>query len=396
VASSLPRLPLVLLGVVSVVAFGVWFYGFGVLIEPIAEDTGWREGVLSAVYGASLLLTGIGGAIAGRLLDSTGSRRLYVVASLLAGGPLAVAATTGSLPVFAVAATVGGAATGAVGYYSATTTVMARLAPEHRAAGITAITLFGAFASPVALPALAFGIDRFGWRPTLLVAASVVTAALLSVGVLLPDVHAPASTRPSLRSAAGAVRGRPALGGLFAAGTLGAVATSILLLYQVPAMTDAGLALTTASAFAGARGVAQLAGRLPLPALLRRVETGRVLAWSYVLTAAGCLLLPGAGDVVTASVFVAVAGVAIGALAALEGIYATEVVDDDVLGTTLGLYGLVRGVGAAGGPVVAGVVLEASGSRVPALLAAGVAAAAGAVVVTRTRSRTSPTSPISG
>ena len=44
---------------------------------------------------------------------------------------------------------------------------MARLVPHERAHGITVLTLFGAFASPIFLPLLGWVVTRTGWRPTL-------------------------------------------------------------------------------------------------------------------------------------------------------------------------------------------------------------------------------------
>ena len=379
---DLPRAPLVVLGVLSIVAFGGWLYGYGVLLEPIVVDTGWRESTLSGVYGASLLLTGVGGALAGRLLDGIGSRRLFLASAVLAPALLLVAAGAQDVAVFAVSATLGGAVTGAIGYYHATSTVIARLVPEARAEAITGLTLFGAFASPVALPLLGLAVERLGWRPTLRLTAVAIGLALLTAG-LLRDVHPPASAPPSFRRAAAEVRARPRLRALFLGTTLVGATSAVIILQQVPAMVGAGFALTTASTLAGARGAAQLGGRLPLPALLRRVPAGRLLAWSYALCGIGALLLLSPGTLLLAGAFVVVAGVAIGALSALEGIHAAEVVDDEVLGTTLGLHTLVRGLGSAVGPVVAGVLLEVLGGRAPALLLAAAAGLAAAVVVAR-------------
>jgi hypothetical protein len=42
------------LGVVTIVGFGVWFFDYDVLLEPISEDTGWSEAVLSSTNGLSL------------------------------------------------------------------------------------------------------------------------------------------------------------------------------------------------------------------------------------------------------------------------------------------------------------------------------------------------------
>ena len=47
------RRPVVGLGLVTLAAYGGWFYGFGVLVQPIADDTGWTVGMLGAAYAAA-------------------------------------------------------------------------------------------------------------------------------------------------------------------------------------------------------------------------------------------------------------------------------------------------------------------------------------------------------
>jgi MFS family permease len=382
--APLPRVPLAVLGVLSITSFGGWFYGYGVLLEDLTADTGWSETVASSAYGVSLLLTGIGAMVVGRLLDRTGSRRVFLGAAVLSVGALVVAAGASDPLVFGAAATLGGGVTGAAGFYQATQAVMARLVPDQRARGITVLTLWGAFASPVALPLMGWAVSEVGWRTTLRGTAIVIGCSFLAAALLVPDVRPdlperPAGTREALR------RGwhTPPVRRLFLAGAAAGIGSSILLLSQVPAMVDAGLALTLASTLAGVRGFLQLLGRIPLPAVIERMGAGSALRWAYALTAVSAVLLLGAGNLVVAGGFTLVAGVAIGALAAAEGIYAAEVVDEETLGTQLGVQSLLRGLGAAVGPVAAGVLVDATGSRVTALLFAAVASGVAAAALTR-------------
>lgn len=365
---ALPRRPLIILGVLSIVTFGVWFYGYGVLLEPIVQDTGWSESAVSSAFGVSLLLTGIGATVGGRVLDRRGSRSLFVAAAFASAGPLLVAAQTGSQLVFVAGASLGGGVTGAAGYYHATQAVMARLAPEERTRGITALTLWGAFASPVALPVMGWAVTTVGWRITLRGGALTILAAFLLAGLGVRDVHPEVRVQSDTREAFRRGWATPRVRRLFLAGAAAGVASSVLLLSQVPAMVDGGLALTLAASLAGARGFLQLLGRIPLPAVIRRFGGRRTLQASYGLTAAGALLLMGAGNLVVAGIFTLVAGVSIGALAAAEGIYAAEVVDQETLATQLGVHSLLRGLGSAVGPVAAGVLVDLTTTRTAALL----------------------------
>lgn len=378
-SDRLPRGPTIVLGLLSIVAFGSWFYGYGVLVDPIRQSTGWSEGLLGTTFGASFLVAGLGGTAVGHALDARGSRSTFLGLALGSAGPLLAASWAADPVVFAVLAAVGGGLVGAGGYYQATSAVMARLAPQQRARGITVLTLWGAFASPVFLPLLGWIVVRVGWRPTLRGLAVAVGLAFVLAAVGVPDVRPEHDVRPNFLTAARAALDRPVRRRLAVAVTAAGATSALLLVQQVPAMTAAGMALGTASGFAGARGLLQLAGRLPLPPVVARYGARTTLRGSYLLMGAGALLLIGAGDLVQAAGFAVVAGIGIGAMAAVESIHAAEVFDGPSMGTHLGVIGLLRGLGGAVGPTVGGLAIDLTGSRTVALVlcAGGAVVAAG-------------------
>lgn len=381
-ARRLPLVPTVALGLLSIVAFGAWFYGYGVLVEPIRTDTGWSEGLLGGTYGASLLVTGVAGTLVGHALDARGSRTTFVVLGFATTGVLLAASSAQDAWVFAGLGALGGGLVGAGGYYNATSAVMARLVPSERAHGITVLTLFGAFASPIFLPLIGWVVTRAGWRPTLRGLAIAVGVSYLLCAVGVPDVRPEEVERPPfVRALREAVAGRSRVAVVVAVMVAGAT-SALIIVQQVPAMTDAGMALATASAFAGARGLLQLVGRLPLAPVVVRFGARVTLRGSYALMGVGALLLIGVGDVVQASLYALVAGVGIGAMSAVESIYAADVYEGPSMGTHLGVLGMLRGVGGAVGPTLGGLAVDVTGSRTVTLVlsAAGALVAAGVLV----------------
>ncbi|MDX1657407.1 MAG: MFS transporter [Nitriliruptorales bacterium] len=379
------------LGTLSLVAFGVWFYGYGVLLEPIRQDTGWPEALLTTTYGLSLLLTGVGAVAVGRAVDHGHARRVFAAAAVVASMTLALASFVASPLAFAALVTVAGGAIGAGGYYPATQAAITHAAPRSRTKAITGITLFGAFASPVFLPVIGWLVSTVGWRPTLRLLSGVVALSFAWAAIATPSGTGRDASRVPFVTALRHVWRQQDLRRFVLAGGAAGVATSLLFLYQVPVMVDAGLALTLASTLAGARGLVQLAGRLPLPPVVRRIGSDRSLRGSFVLVAISIVLLLGSGNLAVAFAFVAVAGVATGAMAALEGIYGGDL-HTEQLGTLLGAFSLVRGLGAALGPALGGVAVGLLGSRVPALLVGAAAALAAAALIPplrRVRSRES-------
>jgi MFS family permease len=388
VHDRLPVLATATLGVVTIVGFGVWLYGYGVLLEPILADTGWSEAVLSSTYGVSLLGAGVLATLVGRLLHRQGSRRVYGIGAVVAAASyLALAAATDEVA-FAVAGVVAGSVTGALGYYAAVHTVIAQLVPVgDRTKAITTNTLWGAFASPIFLPLMAWMVLRLDWRPTVQLTGVAVAVAFLLAAVAVPDSRGADDGPASLRAALSAAARDPVVRALLLTTFAGGIVTSLVILYQVPAMVTAGLTLAMASSLAGARGFIQLAGRIPVPWLIRRMGSRSSLRLAHVLTGVSCLILPFAGRIPVAIAFAVVAGVAIGALVPVESIFSAEAVPGSSLGIVLGVSSLTRGVGAALGPMLGGSLTTLVGTRTPSLVLMSLVAAAGALLVPALRSQ---------
>jgi MFS family permease len=176
---------------------------------------------------------------------------------------------------------------------------------------------------------------------------------------------------------------------------IGGAAVNALIVYQVPVTTRAGLPLGIAAALAGFRGLAQLAGRLPLTALTSKLGARTALLLAYTLAAAVTLLLFAGGALAPVLVLSLLAGAAIGAVYALQGVYAYELIDPRHLGTLLGVQQAVFAAGGALGPVAAAALLGATGSYTPAvtIISAGFAAAAGVLLLDRHPARPRPATP---
>lgn len=364
-----------LLGLLTIVAYGSWFYGFGVLLDDLRVDLDTGLGLLTAGYALAQLLTGVLGMAAGRLLDRRGAAVPLAIGSI-AGPGLLIVASLATHPVhFAVAFGMGGGVIGATGFYHLTQTVVARLAPGHEARAIARLTIWGAFSSPLLIPATELARATMGWRWTLRLAA-VTVAAVSGVAAMFVDphrrtrsVHASPTPISALRTA----WSDPTVRRLAGSSLAGSFGMSTLVVLQVPTMVAAGLDRATAATLAGARGIAQLLGRLPLGWVLRRVSARRALRGAKVLVAVGALLLAVSGNMVLAVGFVLVAGAGLGAVSPLEGIYAREVLPAHDLGVLMGSLHLTLGVASGVGPLVAAALDDVVSPGAGAMLAAGAA-----------------------
>ena len=68
--------PVDALGLLTILSYGSWFYGFGVLVDDVGTGLGLGIGVLGVVYGLTTLCGGIAAVFAARHFDGHGAGRV--------------------------------------------------------------------------------------------------------------------------------------------------------------------------------------------------------------------------------------------------------------------------------------------------------------------------------
>ena len=366
-----PALHIGVLGVITITVYGSWYYAFGVLLDPIIADTGWSEAVLTTSFAVASIVAGFGSLGGGWLLDRSGSRVVFGGAAMAGLLAFQVAASTDSVATFAMMAAIGGGAFGALGFYHITQTTAVRISSQATTKAIAVLTIWGAFASAIYIPVSAWLVQSVGWRSTLRITTlSAVVALVLGAIVIDTGVAGrPGRTRIWAELLA-SLRVSETRRFVIAQGLVG-MGVATILVYQVPAMTAAGLTLTAASFWAGFRGFAQLGGRLPLLPIVSKLGTAGSLRLAFGAIGLGALLLAFAGDPILAAAYALLAGFGIGASSPLYGMHARDVFGATSLGRAMGLLSFVFLVFGSLGPAAAGWIATATGSRaLPVALAA--------------------------
>ncbi len=355
------------LGILTIVVYGTWFYGFGVLFEDLTVVHRVSSGTLGLTYGAANLLAGAGAIATGRRLDTIGPRAVLGIIGPI-GACIYAASANFSGTTFLIAYALGGGVMGACGFYSFTQPLAVRTVDSDAARAITRLTIWGALSSPIMIPLTEALRTRFGWEsairfPALVTSIVFVTCAAICVP---RTASAPAKEKlgGTLRMAARDWRLRRFTLAAFLSG----IAASTLLVYQVPTMTWAGTTSSVAAGFASARGLMQLAGRLPLVPAMKRFGAPRLMITARALLGVGALLLLGSGQWAIAIIYVAIAGITIGALSALDGVIARSVIGTENLGAIMGGVGLVSTLGGSLGPILGGQLRDAFDSPVASML----------------------------
>ena len=386
--SRIPGAWITALGVVTIVAYGVAYYSFSALIDPIRHNTGWSTTALGATFSAVLVIGGAGGLFGGRLVDRLGTRPAFLIAGTIGAGAIAAASVSNELAAFAVFYALGAGSISALGYYHVTQPTVIRAAPDQPERAVVRLTIFGAFASPIFLPLTTWLAHELGWRGALRIQA-LLTAAVFLVAAAVPstadtdngrDDRRP--SRPSqLRPVLAATWRRPAVRRWVFASMISGAAIDVILVYQIPIMVAAGLPAGIAATIGGIRGFAQVGGRLPLAPLLTKLGTRPTVVLALVLALAGALMLLASHHLVPAIGYSLLAGVSFGAISTLQGIYTNELVGDENLSLLMGAQQAVFAIGSAVGPVIAGAIFEADDSYTPVVLVVAAGLLASAIIL---------------
>ena len=255
------------LGISQTLAWASTYYLTAVFTDPVSADLQLSPSWFYGAVSASLLLSGLLGPFAGRVIDRRGGRDVLAATNLVfAAGLVLLSSATGPIGLV-IAWLVLGLGMG-FGLYEAAFATVAGLYGQQARNAITGITLFAGFASTVGWPLSAVLIDGLGWRGALLVWAALHLVIGLPLNrLLVPRSHPPA---PSATTEHAAPAGVPwtmiILAGVFGATWF----VSTALAAHLPRLLQAMGATPEAAIAAGALvGPAQVAARVAEFSLLR-------------------------------------------------------------------------------------------------------------------------------
>lgn len=346
-SSSAPpngRTPFIVgLGMAQLCSWGSLYYSFPQIAQAMGADLGWSKAEL---YGAATLGLGLAGLAAypvGAAIDRGHGRAIMAGASLLAGLLLALWSQVASLALFYVVVAGIGAVQAATLYEPAFAVVARRAGPLRARPGITALTLWGGFASTVFIPLIQLLLDAFGWRGTLLVLAAIniglcATANFLSAGSGrdLPPARPHPAGGPA--SVVGAVIRQKLFWALAVAFTAYAAMFSGFTFHMYPLLVERGFDTATVVAAIAFIGPAQVAGRILVTLLAPRAPVrvvGSVIVAVFPLAFLALELIP--PDFVYVALFALAYGSVNGIITIVRGLVVPELL-------TRRSYGAVNGV----------------------------------------------------
>lgn len=363
------------LGVTQIIAWGSIYYLFALLILPLEKELAASRTAISGAFSASLLASGLAAPWIGRLIDRAGGRNVMALGSVAGALLLLALSQVQSLLMLYVVWALLGVAMAATLYEAAFAVVTYAFPLNYRRA-ITALTLFGGFASTVFWPLTAWLMEMLGWRGATLCWAALNLLLCAPIHYLcVPAGHASSH-------AAAAVPRRPAAkpwlrDPAFLAFALSFVGQSLAIsaagVHLLALLAERGLTATEAAAVGAMVGPMQVAGRALEMAVSARLSAVQVGRWAVVLLPLSLLLLMVAGvNWWLLALFAFFYGTGNGAMTIVRGAAPVELFGRERYGEMTGSIAAPAMVARAAGPLAASLAWSTLGGYQPllALLAA--------------------------
>jgi MFS family permease len=360
------------LGITQTLAWSSTYYLTAVFADPVTAALHLSRAWFFGVFSAALLLSGLLGPLAGRMIDRFGGRDVLAATNLVFGAGLVLLARATDLTGLAAAWTLLGAGMG-FGLYEAAFATAAGLYGRDARNAITGITLFAGFASTVGWPTSALFIDHFGWRGACLAWAALHLVIGLPMNRLLVPKAVPHTVEVAPPEAVqpGIPWTMIVLASVFGATWFISTAMAAHLPRLLQALGAIPAAAITAAALVGP---AQVAARLVEFGLLRRVSPMIAARLATVLHPVGAVLLAMFGPV-AAIPFVLLHGAGSGMLTIARGTLPLALFGPAGYGLRTGLLAAPARLLQGAAPLLFGLILDRAGPLAALLLSGTVMSA---------------------
>ena len=169
------------------IASGVSFWVLGYYVTPLEEEFGWSRTLLQTGISVSLLVSGLGSPLAGRVVDRYGPRRSIIWGTIFTCASYVLLATTSSMVEWYLYFSINSFFRGFM-FYIPFQVLISRWfnRKRGRAVGIMAMGFsLGGFL----MPAMQQIIDNIGWDASFLFAAAILAIVFMPIGLFLVRDH---------------------------------------------------------------------------------------------------------------------------------------------------------------------------------------------------------------
>lgn len=396
---------------ITAVSAGVSFWSFGIFILPIEQEFGWLRAEISVAFSLGWLVQGLLGPFVGRAVDRYGARPLILWGTVATGLCFVLLTTTSSLWQFYLFHMLASFCRSWM-FYIPMNVLITKWFVRRRNVALAVFTLGFPIGGVIFIPLLTFIANTGGWRVGYFFCAIVLYIVVLPLALwvlrnnpsemgLTPDgdstEHPPLSpvsavsghvASPGHSTTEGSHKDKPPSRALARNWTvkealrtqafwLLALGFSLTFLTQIsfsvhsiPFFVSKGLAAETAALVVSASTALVGLLRIPYGFAIDRIHNVRAVMMLLILsqgTALGLLLV--SVDPIALFAFVLLWGFTGGGMPLMESSLIVRAFGDRNYGAILGTSGLVSTIGTVAGPVLTGMVFDATGGYTSAIVA---------------------------
>jgi len=362
------------LGIGQICSWGAFYYSFPLIAEAMGRDLGWSKTELYGAATLGLLLAAAAAYPVGKAIDRGYGRIIMSAGSLVAGVLFLAWSQISALSIFLAITAALGALQAAVLYEPAFAVIARHNGGDARAA-ITALTLWGGFASTVFIPLVQLMLDQFDWRGALigLGLIKLACAALywLVIGNERKAVASSAFTSlPQRNDALREALRTPVLWMLALAFTAHAGAFTAFTFHLYALLLERGFSIQDIVLAMAVIGPAQVAGRIAMSvfargASIRRI--GSIVVLGFPIAFAVLAVAPTELAVVAA--VAALYGASNGVLTIVRGLAVPEMITTRGYGAINGVMNTPATIAKALAPLAAAALWSINQSYAPVLIA---------------------------
>lgn len=353
------------LAVTTTVSYGVLYYAFSALLEPMRHDLRISATAATGALTLASLVSAVLAVPVGRWLDARGGHAVMSIGSVIAAAAvLAWSQAHNAIQLYAVFVAIG-IASAMVLYPPAFAIIVAVTAPERRTTALLGITVVAGFASSIFIPLTGQLIHALGWRHALVVLGAVLAVVTVPLHVMalrrtrpvsahLPQRQATAAPTRVLRDA-----GFWLLAIVF---VLHSSALAVIGVHLVTYLTRLGHSPTTAATLTGLLGLLSVTGRVTVTILRRWLPITSITAVIIALQGIALGLLPAAGrSTLGAAACLIAFGLGFGVASIAKPAILLDRFGDHGYATIAGLLGTPTTIAAATAPLAAAALATALG-----------------------------------
>ncbi|MFI6834018.1 MFS transporter [Kribbella sp. NPDC050241] len=380
------------LAITTTVSYGVLYYAFSALLEPMRTDLHISTTAATGALTTASLVSALLSIPIGRRLDRRGGHRLMTTGSILAAvAVLAWSQVHSPVELYGVFVAIG-VASAMVLYPPAFAVIVAVTAPERRTSALLGITLVAGFASSIFIPLAGQLIHAYGWRHALVILGVVIAVITVPVhAVALRRTQPPEPIHHDQREPPGRVLRDRGFWLLAVAFVLHSSALAVIGVHLVTYLTRLGHSPTTAATLTGLLGLLSVTGRVTVTILRRWLPITAITAAIITLQGIALGLLPTAGRSVAGAAACLIAfGLGFGVASIAKPAILLDRYGDHGYATIAGILGTPTTIAAATAPLAAAALATALGYTPLILTAAAGCIFAGIALATTLRGQAIP------